>query len=639
MSQAVPSATPDGDRILRQIAAGTAGATSGDAFFRALVQHLAEALGFRAAFVSEFSHPPTRVCTLAFWDRDHFLDNFEYRLEHTPCERVLHGEVAYYPEQVQQLFPLHSEALKAFNAQSYLAIPMVDAKGSVLGHLAALHDSPLQNRIRELSVFQIFGVRAAAEIERRRAEIALCQSESRLASVLDNAMDAILAVDANHCITLFNRAAETMFRCDAAWAMGQPITRFLSPQTRGALRALLDAEQGPARQLWAPDGLVAVRADDDPFPIELTVSPLDLPNGAGFTFILRDVNERQRAAQDLSRLQAAHANLQEELQRRDEVDGMVIAAPAMQKLFDQLKQVERTDTTVLITGETGTGKERIATAMHRASPRANRALVTVNCAALPGELIESELFGHERGAFTGATHQRRGRFELADQGTIFLDEVGELSLQAQAKLLRVLQEQRFERVGGSQSLQVDARLIAATNRQLEQMVAEGSFRADLYYRLNVFPLQVPALRDRREDILPLAKHFLERFGRKLGREFIGFSPQSELRLQRYRWPGNIRELQNVVERNAILAAGPLVDICDPLMETATSNPHEPSSTAADDVMRAHIERVLSECAWTIEGQSGAAVLLGLKPSTLRHRMKQLGIVKPSRHRRSSAASN
>jgi formate hydrogenlyase transcriptional activator len=624
-----PTDTLDVDQVLRTIAEGTAGAT-GDDFFRALVQYLALALSCRAAFASEFASSGTRVSTLAFWDRDHFLDNFEYEVAHTPCEGVLQGDIGYYPSRVQQSFPLHAAELAELNAESYIAIPMVGRQGEVLGHLAAIDDKALTNRVRELSIFRIFGVRAAAELERRRVEQALRRSEQRLASVLSTTMDAIVTVDADHRITLFNRSAETVFRCSEAWAVGQPIERFLTGNTRAALLQFLRGETNlEVRHLWAPEGMSATRADGEEFPIEATVSSHHVDDARVFTIILRDVNDRESAYAGLRALRTRHENLQEELQRRESMDGMICEAPAMLHLQSVLQQVARTDTTVLITGETGTGKERVASALHRASPRSANALVPVNCAALPGELIESELFGHERGSFTGATSLRRGRFELAHQGTIFLDEVGELSLQAQAKLLRVLQEHEFERVGGSKPIRVDVRLIAATNRDLQQMVASGTFRADLYYRLNVFPVHVPALRERREEIEPLAQHFLQRIARKLGRDFSGFLPLSLERMRRYSWPGNIRELQNVVERAAILANGPRVEVRDPVLDAAPLPDEQPASAAADEVLRAHITRVLADCRGTIEGVHGAAAVLGLKPSTLRHRMKQLGIRKPS----------
>jgi transcriptional regulator with GAF, ATPase, and Fis domain len=283
-------------------------------------------------------------------------------------------------------------------------------------------------------------------------------------------------------------------------------------------------------------------------------------------------------------------------------------------------------------GETGTGKELIARAIHSRSPRRERVMVKLNCAALPHELVESELFGHEKGAFTGATQQRQGRFELADGGTLFLDEVGELPLDTQAKLLRVLQEQEFERVGGTKSLRTDVRLIAATNRDLSHNVEAGTFRSDLYYRLNVFPLVLPPLRDRREDIPRLLRHFMRRAARKLGKRLDDASPACLEQATGYDWPGNIRELENFVERAAILAEGPLLEFCAPFAMAAAppppTTPMPPPQGTLEDVERAHILRVLGDTQWAIEGERGAARILGLNPSTLRGRLRKLGIRKP-----------
>ena len=308
---------------------------------------------------------------------------------------------------------------------------------------------------------------------------------------------------------------------------------------------------------------------------------------------------------------------------------LVGEAPALRRVLQQIAQVAPTDSTVLIQGETGTGKELVARALHEAGARRERPLVKLNCAALPRELVESELFGHEKGAFTGALQQRRGRFELADGGTLFLDEVGELPLETQAKLLRVLQEREFERVGGARSLKVDVRVIAATNRDLQAQVASGRFRADLFYRLNVFPIVVPPLRERRADIAPLVQHFARKAARKLGRAFQGVSPAFLERATAYDWPGNVRELENAVERAMILSPGAFLD-GSPVPETPSSAPAPPPApvqATLEEVERAHIRRVLEASGWVIEGERGAARVLGLNPSTLRGRLRKLGLRK------------
>jgi formate hydrogenlyase transcriptional activator len=329
--------------------------------------------------------------------------------------------------------------------------------------------------------------------------------------------------------------------------------------------------------------------------------------------------------------------LEDEIRAGHDFREIVGRSPNFTRLLEQVALVAPTDSSVLILGETGTGKELIARAIHDRSARRDGPLVKVNCAALPRELLESELFGHERGAFTGATQHRRGRFELADGGTLFLDEIGELSLEAQAKLLRVLQEGEFERVGGTRTLRTNARLITATNRDLEERVNSAEFRADLFYRLNVFPLTVPPLRERRADIAPLISFFLEKAARKLGKRFEGVASTFLERAMEYEWPGNIRELQNIVERAAILSRGLLLEPTEPFGQVTSPDGSRLPGTALGqptgtvktlvDFEREHIELALAQSRWVIEGKNGAARALGVKPSTLRGRMRKLGIQK------------
>jgi len=309
-------------------------------------------------------------------------------------------------------------------------------------------------------------------------------------------------------------------------------------------------------------------------------------------------------------------------------EAMVGKSAALAAVRSKIAQVAPTDSTVLILGETGTGKELVAGAIHAASGRRGGPLVKVNCAALPRELVESELFGHEKGAFTGALAQRRGRFELADGGTLFLDEVGELPLEAQAKLLRALQEREFERVGASKSLRSNVRVIAATNRDLQAQVGRGAFRADLFYRLNVFPIALPPLRERREDIPDLARHIASKVALRLGRELEAVSPAFIERAGAQPWPGNVRELENVIERALIMSGGALLDGSDVFAPLAAGAPVVDGPAGTLDAMeRAYILRVLEAAGWQIEGERGAARVLGLNPSTLRGRLRKLGIRK------------
>jgi len=303
-------------------------------------------------------------------------------------------------------------------------------------------------------------------------------------------------------------------------------------------------------------------------------------------------------------------------------------SPALESVLEQVERVAPTDSTVLIQGETGTGKELIARAIHNISARCGRSFVKLNCAAIPLDLLESELFGHEKGAFTGAIAQKIGRFELADKGTLFLDEVGDIPPVLQPKLLRVLQEQEFERLGSNRTHHVDVRLVAATNRDLTGMAKRGEFRSDLYYRLNVFPILLPPLRARREDIPALVTHFVDMFSRRMGKRIEHISPDTLSALSSYPWPGNIRELQNLIERAVILSNGGVLP--NPLSTAATQDVIAfPAATTLRDSERTLILRTLEAVGWVIGGTKGAAAALGLNRSTLINKMKKLGISRPS----------
>ena len=336
-----------------------------------------------------------------------------------------------------------------------------------------------------------------------------------------------------------------------------------------------------------------------------------------------------------NRLHAENVYLQEEIQGEHNFAEMVGGSPALLAVLRQVEQVAATDSTVLVLGETGTGKELIARAVHSRSARRDRPLVKVNCSAISAGLVESELFGHVKGAFTGALDRRIGRFELADGGTIFLDEVGDLPLETQVKLLRVLQEREFEPVGSSRTLKVNVRVIAATNRNLEEAVASGRFRADLFYRLNVFPVRVPPLRDRRGDVPQLVMFFLARFAKEFGKPVEVVSQPTMERLVAYDWPGNIRELQNIIERAAVLSSGRVLELGPDLLPvgrpvgSASVRPEAPADgVTLEEMERRHIREALERSRWVVEGPAGAAKALGLHPNTLRSRMSRLGISRP-----------
>jgi predicted ATPase/transcriptional regulator with GAF, ATPase, and Fis domain/tRNA A-37 threonylcarbamoyl transferase component Bud32 len=524
------------EETLRELVKGTA-AVTGDDFFPMLVEHLAAALRVKYAFVTECrGNPKTRARTLAFWNRDRLSESVEYDITETPCRKVLDGEICHYPQGVQHLFP-NDHDLVEMQVEGYLGLPLHDAAGKVIGHLAVLDDEPMANTTRNLSLLKIFAARAGAELERLRTDAEL-------------------------------RAA------------------------------MAEVEQ--------------------------------LKN----------------------RLHAENVYLQEEILQEHNFEEIVGSSPALLSVLQEVERIAPTDSTVLIFGATGTGKELIARAIHNRSPRRERPLVKVNCGAISAGLVESELFGHVKGAFTGAFEKRIGRFELADGGTLFLDEVGELPLETQVRLLRVLQEGEFEPVGSSKTVKVDVRIIAATNRRLEEEVRQGRFRVDLFYRLNVLPLQMPSLAERQSDIPQLAMFFVSRFARKFGRKIEGVSQETIELLMSYNWPGNIRELQNIIERGVALAAGPILSLSRNLFPAAsftepdraslsaqtaatTSTIAPPATVTTDgpplsleEIERRHILTVLEQTRWVIEGPQGAAKVLNLHPNTLRGRLKKLGIQRP-----------
>lgn len=468
--------------------------------------------------------------------------------------------------------------------------------------------------------------------ERKRMEAALQDKQKWLAQILDSAMDAIIALDARGCVTAFNRAAEDVFRCPAATVVGLPLARLLSERFQQLLElSMREFARSDWNQhyMWA-EGLTAFRIDGEAFPVDTSLSPFESEGQRYLTLVLRDATIRQRAEEKLERLRQENARLQAVVHSELGFTEMIGVSAAMRRLLHDLEQVAATDATVLVLGETGTGKELISRSVHRLSRRRDQVMVTVNCATLSAGLVESELFGHEKGAFTGAIARKPGRVELADGGTLFLDEIGELPLDLQAKLLRVLQEGEFERVGSTSVRKVDVRIIVATNRDLRKAVTEGGFREDLYYRLNVFPIVVPPLRERQEDIRPLVHFFVAKYGKKIGRPIETISPQVLDTLIAYSWPGNIRELEHVIERGVILSQGGRLDPGDWLPRVVPLTPphRQPEIKTLDAYEREHILDALQMTDWKVSGARGAASLLGIKPTTLDARMRKLGIVRP-----------
>jgi PAS domain S-box-containing protein len=606
------------DALLRAIVEGTAGET-GEAFFAALVRNLCEALGTSGAWVTEYLPESRRLRALAFWLDGQPVLHYEYALAGTPCEPVMDGRrLVHIPDRVVELYPSDPD-LKSAGAVSYMGVPLEDLDGTLLGHLAVLDRHPLPANPRTEAVFRIFAGRAAAELRRLRADAKIRAREQKLRRLVEGAMDAIVELDRELRVALANPAAATLFGSSVEEMIGTDFTRFLAGDSAETLRARA-RKLRDRRSAWM-GGLRARTASGAIVPAEATLSQAD----ASLILILRNLNERVEAEY-----------LRQEVRELRGPGEILGESPAIRRVLRDVTEVAETDATVLILGETGTGKELVARAIHGASPRRDRPFVAVNCGAIPVHLVESEFFGHVKGAFTGATTSRRGRFALADGGTIFLDEVGELPMEVQVKLLRVLQDGQFEPVGSSETRTVNVRVIAATNRDLVQDVRDGRFRADLYYRLSVFPIAVPPLRERGDDIVLLAAEFARRFAARLHRTVEPLSEDAARRLRAYAWPGNVRELQNVIERAVITTREGRLNLDRALPEAAVDST---SGEDGDDIrteteMRAlerrNIARALEAAGWKIAGPDGAARRLGMNPSTLASRMKALDIRRPEK---------
>ncbi len=486
--------------------------------------------------------------------------------------------------------------------------------------------SVLIKRNRELDITQEKLAASKKEIELTHA---------KMSGLIDGALDAILMFDANFRVILANGSAKEIL--ENKDVLQRNVLYFFDDEGGDLIESLIQ-EHGSTTKMsrYLPKPIKVIGSQGKETVNEGTLGSYGSGEEAFYTLILRSIDDRLKAEHQISSLQHKTEYLQEEIKELTEDHGIIAQHDSMKNVLDMVQQVAHTTATVLVYGETGTGKELVARAIHQASNRKDGPLIRVNCGAIPANLIESELFGHEKGAFTGATSSRKGRFLLADKGTIFLDEIGELPLDLQPKLLRVIQEGEFDPVGSSITQKVDVRIVAATHRNLLELSSEGKFREDLFYRLNVFPIIVPPLRNRGNDVCLIAESMVERFSTKMNRPVHPLTAKQKKLLLDYPWPGNVRELQNLVERAVIVSKNGVID-----WEEIIPHADAPKSTSVEieldhiltaeelnQLERNNILKALRKTHWKISGEKGAAALLGIPPTTLSSKIKALGIARP-----------
>lgn len=603
-----------------------------------------------------------------------------FRVEDTPGKLVLEtGEPVYVPDlQADDRFPIIHSLMRSAGARSYVVLPMTTARRRFLGSLnfasltrdaySAADTSFMQqvSRLVGIAVENVLNYEAAASYQQE-----LARDRDHLRLLLDVNTAVVQHLDIPQLLSTVSECLRNALRVDAVGLLllneAGELRRYLAdlPEGQESDNMLVPFDSPPGRALAKREPVLVSREELKSVPERLRgpIADRGIERACCLPLVSRGralgvlpiasrhvdafPEEHVRLAMEvagqvaialdnaLSYRKIEHLNArlaQEKIYLEDEIrtqygfEEIIGRSPSLMSVLRSVETVAPSDSAVVVYGETGTGKELVARAIHDLSARRNRTFVKLNCAAIPTGLLESELFGHERGAFTGAIARRVGRFELAHGGTLFLDEVGEIPLELQPKLLRVLQEQEFERLGSSRTMRVDVRVVAATNRDLLQMVRERKFRDDLYYRLNVFPVHLPPLRERREDIPVLVRHFAQQCARRMRKEITTIPSETMEALVRYSWPGNVRELQNLIERAVIVSSGPALQV--PIEELHGAPVAAGVSVTLEDAERTHIVEVLRSTNWVLAGPGGAAARLGMKRSTLQFRMKKLGIARP-----------
>jgi len=532
-------------------------------------------------------------------------------------------------EPIETLIPERFRAAHPIYRKTYSSDPHMRPMGAGLELFGRRKDGtefPVDIMLSPLEIAE--GRRILAVVrditDQKLANEALRHSEQQFRSLFEFSPDGILVAGQDGRIRQANPQVERLFGYRQAELQGQPVEILIPERFRSSHPAhrVSYGSKPRMRPMGAGLELFARKKDGSEFPVDIMLSPIETSDGRVILTVIRDISEKKL----VERLSEEKQYLEAELSTEHSFDDIIGENSGLKQTLQQAATVAKTDSTVLILGETGTGKELIARAIHRISSRKERAFVRLNCAAIPAGLLESELFGHERGAFTGAVSQKVGRLELAHQGTLFLDEIGDLPLELQPKILRALQEKEFERLGGTKTISVDLRLIAATHRKLAKMVDDGQFRSDLYYRLKVFPVSVPPLRERRDDIPLLVSYFVEKHARRMNKRIETIPPETMQAFSRWKWPGNVRELENFIERAVILSPGAVLRA--PLTELELSEETAaPETRDLETAERDHILKVLREAKGMISGPKGAAARLGLKRTTLNSKLKKLGITR------------
>ena len=628
---------------------------SGEDFFQSLARYLAETLGMDYVCIDRLEGDGLAAKTVAIYFDGKFEDNLAYALKDTPCGDVVGKTICSFPGEVRHLFP-RDVALQEMKAESYCGTTLWSSRGQPIGLIAVIGRRPRADLHLAEAILNVVAIRAAGELERSQAEA----ETKRLASFPMLSPNFVVEVDVAGHVHFCNPVVEQMFPDLCQRGPGHPWLADWEPVVRnlceGGSKSM--AREVPVDGKWyeqtmhfvedgervriygmditarkqASEALLKAYAEVEKRVVERTAELVESNKDLELEIVNRKKSEEllHKSFSEIqtlkNQLEAENVYFRQEAMLKHHFDNVIGQSNALKYVLYRAEQVAPTNATVLILGETGTGKGVVAGVIHQMSPTRDRALVTVNCAALPANLIESELFGREKGAFTGADTRQIGRFEIANGSTICLDEVAELPLEVQAKLLRVIQHNEFERLGSSRTIKVNVRIVATTNRNLEGEVRKGKFRQDLFYRLNVFPITVPPLRQRKEDIPLLVEALTERYARKLGKHFKSINKDTLKVLQEYPWPGNIRELENVIERAVILCPGPVLQLIDKLETSAVCA--SSGLKTMEETERGQIRKTLSETRWRINGKKGAAAILDLHPSTLRAKMHKLGIRRP-----------